>query len=113
MTESILASVKKMLGITEEYKAFDPDIIIHINTVLAILHQLGIGPDEGFQIDGPQQTWADLFGNDPRLNLIKSYVQLRVRLLFDPPVGSALDSYNRIISEFEWRINVAVDKEKW
>ena len=111
--DSILVSVKKMLGIDENYQAFDTDIIIHTNTVLAILHQLGIGADEGFQITGENETWADLFGDDPRLSLIKSYVYLRVRLLFDPPVGSALDSFNRIISEFEWRINVAVDKSKW
>lgn len=113
MTESILASVKKMLGIADEYMRFDPDVIMHINSVLSILHQLGIGPDSGFQIDGPDQTWGDLFGDDPRLNLIKSYVYLRVRLLFDPPVGTVLESFNRIVSEFEWRINVAVDKSKW
>lgn len=113
MTESILTSTKKVLGIGEDYLAFDPDIIMHINSVLAILHQLGIGPDEGFSIDGTSQTWEGLFGNDPRLNFIKSYVYLKVRLMFDPPTGSVLEAFNRQISEFEWRINVAVDKSKW
>ena len=111
--DSILVSVKKMLGIDESYLVFDTDIIIHINTVLSILHQLGIGADEGFQIDSDEQTWADLFGDDPRLNFIKSYVYLKVRSLFDPPTGSVLESLNRSISELEWRINVAVDPKPW
>lgn len=111
--DSILVSVKKMLGIDESYPAFDTDVIIHINTVLSILHQLGIGADEGFEITGDNETWADLFGADPRLNFIKSYVYLKVRSLFDPPTGSVLDSLNRSISELEWRINVSVDKSKW
>lgn len=111
--DSILTSTKKALGIGESYLAFDPDVIMHINSVLAILHQLGIGPDEGYQIDGDSQTWSDFFGDDPRLNFIKSYVYLKVRLLFDPPTGTVLESFNRQISELEWRINVAVDKSKW
>ena len=111
--DSILSSVKKSIGTAEEYTAFDADIIMHTNTVLSILHQIGIGPDEGFQIDGYDQKWEDLFGNDPRLNFIKSYVYLKVRLLFDPPTGTVLESMNRTISELEWRINVAVDPEAW
>lgn len=111
--DSILTSTKKALGIGEGYLAFDPDVIMHINSVLAILHQLGIGPDEGYQIDSDLQKWSDFFGDDPRLNFIKSYVYLKVRLLFDPPTGTVLESFNRQISELEWRINVAVDKSKW
>lgn len=111
--DSILSSVKKAMGVTEEYTAFDADMIMHINTVLSILHQIGIGPDEGFQIDGYGQKWEDLFGNDPRLNFIKSYVYLKVRTLFDPPTGTVLESTNRLISELEWRINVAIDPKPW
>ncbi len=108
--DSILTSIKKMLGITEEYEHFDQDLIIHINTVLNTLTQIGVGPEQGFAIDSANQIWSDFLCGDSRLELIKSYVYLKVKMLFDPPLGSAvIESINRQISELEWRISIAVD----
>lgn len=108
--ESILTSVKKMLGITEEYEHFDADLIIHINSVFMILVQLGVGSAEGFSIQSKDDVWFDFMPEGSKLELVKSYMYLKVRLLFDPPLGSAvIDVMNRQISEFEWRINAAVD----
>ncbi len=104
-SESILISIKKLLGITKEYEHFDADLVMHINTVLATLHQLGVGPKEGFAIEDDLAEWSGFMGDDPRLNLVKSYVYLKTKLLFDPPLGSAvLGSYEKQISELEWRI---------
>lgn len=108
--ESILTSVKKMLGITEEYEHFDVDLIMHINSAFTVLTQLGVGPSEGFSIKGRDETWADFMQGDLRLELVKSYLYLKVKLLFDPPLANAvIEVMNRQISEFEWRLNVAVD----
>ena len=109
-TESILASIKKQLGITEEYTQFDSDIIMHINSVLAILTQLGIGSTDGFAISDDSSTWQDFMGEDKKLEFVKSYVYLKVKLLFDPPLSSAvIESMNRTISELEWRILVVAE----
>lgn len=109
-TESILASIKKQLGITEEYTQFDSDIIMHINSVLAILTQLGIGSTDGFAISDDRSTWQDFMGEDKKLEFVKSYVYLKVKLLFDPPLSSAvIESMNRTISELEWRILVVAE----
>lgn len=111
--ESILTSVKKLLGITEEYKHFDSDLIMHINSVLMVLSQIGVGPENGFTISGDDETWFDFLLENSQLELVKSYVFLKVKLLFDPPMGSAvIEAINRQISEFEWRLNVAVDPGK-
>lgn len=108
--ESILTSIKKMLGIDESYTHFDSDLVMHINSVLAILTQLGVGPPEGFSINDASATWFDFLGDDPKLNATKSYVYQKVKLLFDPPSSSALiESMNRLISEFEWRLQVVSD----
>ena len=108
--ESILTSIKKMLGITEEYEHFDGDLIMHINSVFMILTQLGIGPNEGFSIKSKDEVWNDFIPEEQGLELVKSYMHLKVKLLFDPPLGSAvIEVINRQISEFEWRLNVAVD----
>lgn len=108
--ESILTSIKKLLGITEEYDHFDTDLIIHINSVLAILTQLGVGPSKGFAITDKYQTWGEFVPEGSNLELVKSYVFLKVRLLFDPPSSSAvIESSNKLISELEWRINVEVE----
>lgn len=110
--ESILTSIKKMLGITEEYEHFDADLIMHINSAFMILNQLGVGPANGFRITGEDETWADFIPADQQLELVKSYMHLKVKLLFDPPLGSAvIEVMNRQISEFEWRLNVEVDPE--
>lgn len=108
--ESILTSIKKMLGITEEYEHFDADLIMHINSVFMILTQLGVGSADGFFIKGKEEAWTDFLPEGTQLELVKSYMYLKVKLLFDPPLGSAvIDVINRQISEFEWRLNVAVD----
>lgn len=108
--ESILVSIKKMLGIEECYGHFDADIIMHINSVLSILTQIGVGPPGGFYIQSADEKWTDFLPDMSKLDMIKSYVYLKVRLLFDPPSSSAaMESYNRMISEFEWRIHVATD----
>lgn len=108
--ESILTSIKKLLGIPEEYEQFDMDVIMHINSALFVLTQLGVGPSEGFSITDKTSKWTDFVSNVKNIESIKTYVYLRVRLLFDPPSSSAVtEAMNRQISEFEWRINVAVD----
>lgn len=110
ITDSILTSIKKMLGIVEEYEHFDADLIMHINSVFSILTQLGVGPSKGFMIEDKSSTWNDYISNDTQFILVKSYVFLKVKLLFDPPLGSAvLENYNKQISEYEWRLNVAAE----
>jgi hypothetical protein len=111
--ESILTSIKKLLGIAEEYTHFDTDLIMHINSVLSILTQIGVGPSEGFSIKDKNNVWEDFITEDSKLELVKSYIYMKVKLLFDPPLSSAvIESTNRMISELEWRIQVAVDPVK-
>lgn len=108
--ESILTSIKKLLGISEEYEHFDADLIMHINSVFMILTQLGVGPSEGFRITDESEIWTDFISEPARIDLVKSYMHLKVKLLFDPPSSSAvIESMNRMITEFEWRLNVAAD----
>ncbi len=110
--DSILTSIKKLLGITEEYDHFDPDIIMHINSAFSVLTQLGVGPASGFSISDKTAVWSDFVDTDSRLEMLKSYMYLKVKLLFDPPLGTAsIEAINRQISELEWRINVTVDPE--
>lgn len=109
--ESILTSIKKMLGIIEDYTQFDQDIIMHINSVFMILTQLGVGPNEGFSIKDKSTTWDEFLSDNKKIESVKSYMYLKVKLLFDPPLSSAvLESTNKLISELEWRLNVAADK---
>lgn len=111
--DSILTSIKKMLGIAEDYEHFDNDIIMHINTVFMGLTQIGVGPIEGFSISDKYALWSDFVTDIAKLQAVKSYTYLKVKLLFDPPTSSAvMESTNRLISEFEWRLNVAVDVPK-
>ena len=107
---SILTSIKKLLGITESCTDFDTDIIMHINTVLMTLSQLGVGT-EGFQIEDKNAVWSEFI--DPnKLAATKSYVHLRVKLLFDPPLNSAIiEAIKESIRELEWRLNVRVEFE--
>lgn len=108
--DSILTSIKKLLGIAEEYEHFDSDLIMHINSVFMVLNQLGVGPAEGFSITDKTETWEDFTQNNLIIQSVKSYVYLKVRLLFDPPSSSAvMESINRQISELEWRLNLSVD----
>lgn len=113
MGDSILTSIKKMLGITEEYEHFDADIIMHINSVFMILNQLGVGPNKGFSIRDKTTTWGDYLSDESNLEAVKSYVYLKVKLIFDPPLSSTvMDCMTRMISEYEWRLNVAVELQK-
>lgn len=111
ISESILTSIKKLLGIDENYTHFDADIVMHINGVFSILTQMGVGPANGFSISGKDETWSAFITDKPNIfSLVKSYVYMKVRLLFDPPLSSAaIESINRQISEFEWRLFVAAD----
>lgn len=109
--ESILTSIKKLLGIAEEYTEFDVDIVMHINTVFLNLSQIGVGPEEGFAIEDESSEWTSFLPSNHKLfEAVKSYVYLKVRLLFDPPINSAvIESINRNIAEIEWRLNVAAE----
>lgn len=109
--ESILTSIKKLLGIAEEYEHFDADIVMHINSVFMTLTQLGVGPSEGFYIEDEETCWTDFISEPSKLQAVKTYMYLRVRLLFDSSsLGSAtLAAYERQIQELEWRLNVAVE----
>lgn len=109
--ESILTSIKKLLGITEEYEHFDADIIMHINSVFMVLTQLGVGPSEGFSIKDKTTTWNE-FISDNQLESVKSYMHMKVKLMFDPPLSSTvMECMNRMINEFEWRLNIAAESQ--
>lgn len=108
--DSILTSIKKLLGIAEEYEHFDLDIIMYINSAFSTLAQLGVGSENCFHIEDASAIWFDFLHDDSRLELIKIYVYLKVKIMFDPPSSSAvIEAINRQISELEWRINVTVD----
>ena len=110
METSILTSIKKLLGVAEDYAEFDEDIITHINSVFLNLTQLGVGPEEGFMIEDDTAEWADFINDSIQLQAVKTYVYLKVKLLFDPPLSSSVtESINRMIAELEWRLNAAVD----
>lgn len=106
MAESILDSTKKILGLDADYDPFDLDVLTHINAAFSILNQLGVGPAEGFYISDKDDTWDDFVCPPNQLHLVKTYVYLKVRILFDPPSTSfLLDTYGNQIKEYEWRLN--------
>lgn len=108
--DSILTSIKKLLGIVEEDEHFDPDLIMHINSVFMILTQLGVGPSNGFTISDSSSIWSDFIPDLKNYEPVKSYVYLKTKLLFDPPASSTvMESMNRMIAEFEWRLNVTAE----
>lgn len=110
--ESILTSIKLLLGITEDYEAFDQQIIAHINSGFMILTQLGVGPPDGFMITSKVDTWNEFISDEKKMQLVKSYMHLKVKMLFDPPSSSAvMDSTNRMINEFEWRLNLQAESK--
>lgn len=112
MGDSILLTIKKLLGIGDDYKYFDEDIIIHINSVLMILNQLGIGPVTGFSISDESATWSDFVDNLSMLEAVRSYVYIKVRLLFDPPTSSfTITALENQIKELEWRLNVMAESK--
>lgn len=111
--DSILTSIKKLLGLTEEYTVFDADIIIGINTAFSTLNQLGVGPEEGFSIEDANTTWYEFIGDDKRFESVKTYVYLKTRLLFDPPMSSAVSEViKQQIAELEWRLNVQAESKE-
>lgn len=106
MEESILTSIKKLLGITDDYTHFDQDIVLQINSAFSTLNQLGVGPEACFSIQDASSVWTD-FIDDDRLNFAKTFVQLKVKLAFDPPTSATLmDSYNRQLDELTWRLSI-------
>ena len=111
--ESILTSIKKLLGIAEEYTHFDNDIIMHINSVFTTLTQLGVGPSEGFYIEDDSTYWTDFIEDMTKIQAIKTYIYLKVKLVFDPgSIGSStLAAYERQIQELEWRLNLIAESE--
>lgn len=111
--ESILLTIKKMLGLDPDYKAFDVDIITHINTTFATLQQIGVGPEDGFVINGEDETWFWYLQGDKRLESVKTYIYLKVRMLFDPPANSNLaNALTSTASELEWRLNFTHEETK-
>lgn len=113
--ESILDSIKKLLGIDFSYTQFDPDIIIHINMAFGFLSQMGVGPSEAFSISSNETVWSDFFGESGLgiKETVKTYIYLKVRMVFDPPSsGIVAESFNKAISELEWRLHVENDKEE-
>ena len=110
MTESILTSIKRLLGMTEEYDHFDTDIVMHINTVFMTLNQLGVGPKKSFKIQDKSNKWSEFLTEEDDLEAVKSYIYLKVKLLFDPPLSSAvMESTKQMINELEWRLNVQAE----
>ena len=107
LQSSILNTIKQMLGIDETFNGFDPEIIIDINSALMTLHQIGIGPSDGFQITSESEVWHNITSDVSQLNGIKTYIYLKTRLLFDPPSNSFLvQSMEKQTQELEWRLNV-------
>lgn len=107
VNSSILNTIKNMLGVDETFNGFDAEIMIDINSAFMNLHQLGVGPNESFQISSEQDNWSDFTEDETQLNGIKTYIYLKTRLLFDPPTNSFLvNSIDKQIQELEWRLNV-------
>lgn len=113
MEESILTSVKKILGIPKEYTAFDMDLIMHINSTFMILTQMGVGPKEGFRIEDNTAIWSDFIPEDDlRFESVKTYIGLKARLMFDPPNSSIIsECIKQTVTELEWRLNFAAESK--
>lgn len=110
ITESILDSTKKAVGIVPEYPYFDDQIIMYINSAFSTLYQLGVGPEDGFSISDNKTTWSEYTNSNKLLNFVKTYLHMSVQLMFAPPTSSfALEALKQQIKEYEWRINVMVD----
>lgn len=113
LNESIFNSIKALLGPDASYDVFDPDILVFINAAISVLTQLGIGPKNGFRVEGVWTTWADFLG-DQRIDLemVKAYIFMKVKMAFDPPANSfVMTAYQEACKEYEWRLNVAVDNQ--
>ena len=109
--DSILTSIKKLLGIAEEYEHFDPDIVMYINSAFSVLTQLGVGPEEEACIEDASKTWSEFLYDDPRLEFVKTFIYLKVRLAFDPPLSSAvMEAINRQIVNVNEKVSHALMK---
>lgn len=114
MSDSILDSVKKVLNVPSTDESFDADVLMHINSILSIVCQLGVGPENGLTITDSTTTWVTFLGNDPKFNFVKDYVYLRVRMLFDPPTSSyVIDALTKQYQELEWRISALRESTAW
>lgn len=110
MEASILRSTKKSLGLESDYTPFDQDIITHINAAFSILNQIGVGPVNGYMIEGQTNLWAEFLTDTNVQNMSRMYVYLKVRILFDPPsTGYLVESMQKQIDEALWRLNSFVD----
>ena len=107
--DSILNSIKKLIGMDPEYTQYDTDLIVYINSMFAILKQVGVGPENGFSISDDSATWDEYLPDyDKNFEFVKTYIQQRVKLVFDPPLtSSVLDAMKETIKELEWRLNIA------
>ena len=118
MEESILKTIKQLIGCPDDFEQFDLDLMIHINSAFAALTQLGVGPKEGYQITDSDNVWSEFEEDTQKSSLIKDYVYIKTRLLFDPPTsGSLMDSLKEQLKEMEWRLYimyypVSADDEK-
>lgn len=113
MQESILLTIKQMLGIPSEYSVFDEELVVYINTVIAALRQLGVGPENGFAITGENESWEDYIGDTSMYENVKAYIYLKVRMMFDPPSSSfVLEAFKNQAAEIEWRIYIQADEDK-
>ena len=109
-TDSILDTIKKLLGPGQDQTYFDQDIIIHINTAIMTLTDIGVGPKEGFSITSSAEVWSDFIKDIKQFEAVKTYIYLKVKLIFDPPLSSSvIELYNKQINEIEWRLNSIVD----
>lgn len=110
MEESILKTIKQLIGCPDDFEQFDLDLIVHINSAFATLTHLGVGPKEGYRITGVDNAWGEFEDDAQKLSLIKDYVYIKTRLLFDPPTsGSLMDSLKEQLNEMEWRLYMIYD----
>jgi len=110
--KSILEDIKKLVGVSTEDLSFDNDIIIHINSAFMILNQLGVGPITGFSISDSSKKWKDYIAEADNLEAVKTYIYLKVKIIFDPPLSSTvMEALKQTISELEWRLNVNAESK--
>lgn len=112
LENSILNDIKSMLGPTYDDESFDTDIIIYINSTFTILRQLGVGPKYGYRIKDKNNIWSEFVKDTEGLDAVKTYIYLKVKLVFDPPLNASLvEAFNTQVKELEWRLNVSVESD--
>lgn len=111
LDDSILRTIKLMLGLTDDITAYDEEIKVHINSLFTILNQLDVISDDGFRISGYDETWGQLTDRLTLAEMVKEFMYLKVRMIFDPPGSSVVsDAYNSRIAELEWRMNIQAER---